>query len=60
MRHTLVRSAFYPATAALALAIGALQMLHVRGGWLTNYGADLFRHGLAVCDVPPRPIRRAI
>jgi len=26
----------------LALAVGALQMFRVHGGWLTNYGADLF------------------
>ena len=25
-----------------ALAIGALQMFHIRAGFVTNYGADVF------------------
>lgn len=33
---------FYRASMVSALAIGALQMFHVRAGVLTNYGADLF------------------
>ena len=33
---------FYWGTMVLALAVGGLQMFHVRGGVLTNYGADLF------------------
>ena len=32
---------FYRASMLAALAIGGLQMFHVRGGILTNYGADL-------------------
>lgn len=27
---------------SLSLAVGALQMARVHGGWLTNYGADIF------------------
>src|SRR5262249_45933813 len=33
---------FYAVAISTALAIGALQMYHVRGGILTNYGADVF------------------
>jgi hypothetical protein len=33
---------FYVGMTTAALAIGALQMFHVRGGFVTNYGADLF------------------
>ena len=33
---------FYLGTVVSALTIGALQMFHVRAGWLTNYGADVF------------------
>jgi hypothetical protein len=32
---------FYGASLGLALAVGALQMFRVRGGFVTNYGADL-------------------
>jgi hypothetical protein len=34
-------SAFYVVTMTAALCIGALQMFRVRGGFITNYGADL-------------------
>jgi hypothetical protein len=34
--------AFYLGSVALALGVGALQMFQVRGGFLTNYGADIF------------------
>lgn len=34
--------AFYNGSTTLALIVGALQMFHVRGGFLTNYGADVF------------------
>lgn len=49
--------AFYLGSVVLALGVGALQMFQVRGGFLTNYGADvfgtawlyaIFRQGLAV------------
>lgn len=33
---------FYGAAISTALAIGALQMYHVHGGLLTDYGADVF------------------
>lgn len=33
---------FYTASMLIALGIGALQMYRVRGGIITNYGADLF------------------
>ena len=33
--------AFYAASMTAALAVGALQMFHVRGGFVTDYGADL-------------------
>lgn len=33
---------FYLGAMATALAVGALQMYHVRGGVLTDYGADVF------------------
>jgi hypothetical protein len=33
---------FYVVSVVLALGVGALQMLRVRGGFLTDYGADLF------------------
>ncbi|WP_239492489.1 hypothetical protein [Luteitalea sp. TBR-22] len=33
---------FYHAAFASSLIVGALQMQHVRGGWITNYGADVF------------------
>ena len=33
---------FYNVSVALALAVGALQMFHVHGGLLTDYGADVF------------------
>ena len=47
MTHTTVSTsaagrAFHAGAMTIALAIGALQMFHVRGGWLTNYGADVF------------------
>jgi len=34
--------AFYSVAISTALAVGALQMYHIRGGLLTNYGADVF------------------
>jgi hypothetical protein len=34
--------AFHKAAFAAAMVVGALQMYHVRGGFLTNYGADFF------------------
>jgi hypothetical protein len=34
--------AFYTAAISTALAVGALQMYHVHGGLLTDYGADVF------------------
>lgn len=34
--------AFYIGSTTLALGVGALQMFQVRGGFLTNYGADIF------------------
>ena len=33
---------FFYGSMAAALAVGALQMFRVQGGWLTDYGADLF------------------
>lgn len=33
---------FFNAMMAISLAIGALQTFHVKAGWLTNYGADVF------------------
>jgi hypothetical protein len=33
--------AFYVIAMTASLCIGALQMFHVRGGFITNYGADL-------------------
>lgn len=33
---------FFGVTAALALTVGLLQTFRVHGGWLTNYGADVF------------------
>jgi hypothetical protein len=33
---------FYAVAVSLSLAVGALQMARVHGGWLTNYGADVF------------------
>src|SRR5262245_52084930 len=33
---------FYAAAISTALAVGALQMYRVRGGLLTDYGADVF------------------
>jgi hypothetical protein len=33
---------FYAAAVLLSLAVGALQMARVHGGWLTDYGADVF------------------
>jgi hypothetical protein len=33
---------FYNVALFTALAVGGLQMFHVRGGLLTDYGADLF------------------
>lgn len=33
---------FHRVSLASSLLIGGLQMFHVRAGWLTNYGADLF------------------
>lgn len=33
---------FWYGTLATSLAVGALQMYRVRGGWLTSYGADVF------------------
>jgi hypothetical protein len=33
---------FYAGTQATSLAIGLLQMFHVRGGFITSYGADVF------------------
>lgn len=33
---------FFAVTAALALGVGALQTFRIHGGWLTNYGADVF------------------
>jgi hypothetical protein len=32
---------FYVTAMTAALCIGALQMFHIRGGFVTNYGADL-------------------
>jgi hypothetical protein len=37
--------AFYVMTMTAALCIGALQMFRVRGGFITNYGADLVGTG---------------
>lgn len=34
--------AFHLGSVVLALGVGALQMFQVRGGFLTNYGADVF------------------
>jgi hypothetical protein len=34
--------AFYAINFASSLAVGALQMFRVRGGFLTSYGADIF------------------
>jgi len=36
------RNIFYNVSMAAALSIGVLQMYRVRGGLLTDYGADLF------------------
>lgn len=33
---------FYVLAMTSALVVGALQTFHVRAGWLTNYGADVF------------------
>ena len=33
---------FYGAMLTISLAIGALQMYRVHGGWITSYGADVF------------------
>lgn len=32
---------FYVTTMTIARGLGALQMFHIRGGFMTNYGADL-------------------
>ena len=37
---------FYNVSMALALAVGALQMFHVRGGLLTDYGAALSKRSI--------------
>ena len=33
---------FFAVTMTIAIAIGAMQAYRIRGGWITNYGADAF------------------
>ena len=41
-RQTPAGRIFYVAAITSALAVGALQMFHIHGGLLTDYGADVF------------------